>query len=265
MDDELTELTTECLQSLGSDRETSTDSNSSDSSGEKPPRKKMKTKLALLSPQSSGVPLPIKNPYNQDWHFHRGHTVPHFHTFVHGHNNGYRMQHQGGCSTASAQPRFANRLIQQEQHDIFAHQGFYPLTFGHPTRTQPPAHIPNPSLEQFPQGAASSVQTTTHHHQTFPSTERQQTVADPIIFQEGPASAENLTVYDSNKDVGSPHLTSMPTPTDHGSHCDSPIFPRDINNHDYEEANFPQDKDSSSSTTKNETEVLKIFVMLHVK
>ena len=64
--------------------------------------------------------------------------------------------------------------------------------------------------------------------------------------------------------MGSPHLTSMPTPTDHGSHCDSPIFPRDVDNDDYEEANFPEDKDSSSSTTKNETEVIKILVMLHV-
>ena len=75
---------------------------------------------------------------------------------------------------------------------------------------------------------------------------------------------ENLTVYDSKKDVGSPHLTSTPTPTDHGSHCDLPIFPCDINNNDYEEANFPEDKDSSSNTTKHETEVLKILVMLHV-
>ena len=88
-----------------------------------------------------------------------------------GHNNGYQMQHRHDCSTASAPPRLANRLTPQEQHDIFAHQGFYPLPFGHPTGTQPPAHIPNPSLEQFPQGAASSVQTTTHHHQTFLSNE----------------------------------------------------------------------------------------------
>ena len=88
--------------------------------------------------------------------------------------------------------------------------------------------------------------------------------ADPIVFQEGAASLENLNVYECNKDVGSPHLTLMPTPTDHGSHCDSPIFPHNMDNDDYEEVNFPEDKDSSSDTSKNETQVLQIFVILNV-
>ena len=71
-DDELIALTTECLQSLDSDIENSSDSSSSDSgsSSEKPPKKKSKVDNTdneqLLTPSRSNFdPL---NPYNQAWY-----------------------------------------------------------------------------------------------------------------------------------------------------------------------------------------------------
>ena len=64
-DTELVELTTECLQALGSDYEPSGDSSSSDSSSEHI-RKKVKVKKGFLTPMPKSFDR--TNPYNQDWH-----------------------------------------------------------------------------------------------------------------------------------------------------------------------------------------------------
>ena len=64
-DTELVELTTECLQALGSDYEPSGDSSSSDSSSEHI-RKKVKVKKGFLTPTPKSFDR--TNPYNQAWH-----------------------------------------------------------------------------------------------------------------------------------------------------------------------------------------------------
>ena len=64
-DAELVELTTECLQALGSDYEPSGNSSSSDSSSEHI-RKKVKVKKGFLT--STPKSFDRTNPYNQTWH-----------------------------------------------------------------------------------------------------------------------------------------------------------------------------------------------------
>ena len=103
-DNELIELMTECIQSLGSDSDSDRDSSSSDSSGETERRKVKKThtgSLLTLTPKS----FDRTNPYNSMWIQQRQPLHQAFHCAVH------RDLMIGGAHHLCAMP--------QQQHDIF--------------------------------------------------------------------------------------------------------------------------------------------------
>ena len=133
---ELTELTTECFQSLNSEDDSSYDSSESASSGDGPKRKK--TKTLYLTP--SAPAFDKLNPYNVAWGHNRGGvqrfsaSSPHTDVFM-GYNRG--------------------RVTAQEQHDIFHQKAQYsprlPLRvqqyYREPSSYPPPIQCQDPSLE----------------------------------------------------------------------------------------------------------------------
>ena len=97
-DAELVELTTECLQALGSDYEPSGDSSSSDSSSEHI-HKKVKVKKGFLTPTPKSFDR--TNPYNQAWH---------------------TEQYNPCAQQFGYQRHQRQRLTPQQQHEIFQTQ-----------------------------------------------------------------------------------------------------------------------------------------------
>ena len=98
-------LTTECIQSLGSD-DSERESSSSDSSNE-PVQKKVKTKKGgLLTPTLKSFDR--TNPYNQAWSQHGSHV----HTYCLGRTD----------VTIGGAQHSIPRLTPQQQHDIFQSQ-----------------------------------------------------------------------------------------------------------------------------------------------
>ena len=103
-DAELIELTTECIQSLGSDNETGGESSSSDSSSE-PVRKKTRVKKSLLTPTPKRFDR--TNPYNSAW-FDNSAT----------HSYSCQTRRPRDVYMASTM-RFPHPITPQEQHEIF--------------------------------------------------------------------------------------------------------------------------------------------------
>ena len=103
-DAELIELTTECIQSLGSDNETGGESSSSDSSSE-PVRKKTRVKKSLLTPMPERFDRTY--PYNSAW-------------FDNSATHSYSCQtHRPRDVYMAGTMRFPHPITPQEQHDIF--------------------------------------------------------------------------------------------------------------------------------------------------
>ena len=103
-DTELVELTTECLQALGSDYEPSGDSSSSDSSSEHI-HKKVKMKKGFLTPTPKSFDR--TNPYNQAWRTEQYNPCAQQFGYQRDVLIGGQQQHQ---------------LTPQQQHEIFQTQ-----------------------------------------------------------------------------------------------------------------------------------------------
>ena len=106
-DTELVELTTECLQALGSDYEPSGDSSSSDSSSEHI-CKKVKVKKGFLTPMPKSFDR--TNPYNQAWHTEQYNPCA------------QQFGYQRDILIGGQQCQQPQRLTPQQQHEIFQTQ-----------------------------------------------------------------------------------------------------------------------------------------------
>ena len=124
-DVELLDLTTECLQSLGSDFDTETESSSSDSSNEhRPISKKVKKRKGTFLTRSPPA-FDKTNPYNTNWH------------------------HSYSCSERSGNFFPRTWITPQEQQDIFNQGGYYSVQGG--AKLRQAESYTSPSLELYPE------------------------------------------------------------------------------------------------------------------